>query len=96
MNTTTTPTTPEEATEMNIFQRKQIAKEIARVQKTSQFEMATNLLEEVMTLVPVDKNLTPMVLLDALGCAGLSLTVGEDASLTFIEITKDEEGAVTK
>jgi len=87
---TTTPTTPEEATEMNIFQRKQIAKEIARVQKTSQFEMATNLLEEVMTLIPVDKDFTPLVLLDALGCAGLSLTVGEDASLTFIEITKKE------
>ena len=90
---TTKTTTPEEATEMNIFQRKQIAKEIARVQKTSQFEMATNLLEEIMMFVPVDKDLTPMVILDALGCAGLSLTVGEDASLTFIEMTKEEGGA---
>lgn len=80
---------------MNIFQRKQIAKEIARVQKTSQFEMATNLLEEVMTLVPVDKNLTPLVLLDALGCAGLSLTVGDDASNTFIEILS-KKGEETK
>lgn len=88
---TTTPTTPEEAHNMNIFQRKQIAKEIARVQKTSQFEMVTNLLEEIEAFLNKGDDLTPLVLLDALGCAGLSLTVSEDASLTFIEITKEEE-----
>lgn len=91
---TTKTTTPEEATEMNIFQRKQIAKEIARVQKTSQFEMVTNLLEEIEAFLNEGDDLTPLVLLDALGCAGLSLTVGEDASLTFIEMTK--EGGATK
>ena len=79
---------------MNIFQRKQISKEIARAQKNEQFEMATELLEEIMTLIPVDKDFTPLVLLDALGCAGLSLTVGEDASNTFIQIMS--EGATTK
>lgn len=78
---------------MNIFQRKQIAKEIARSQKNEQFEMATNLLEEIMTLIPVDNDFTPLVLLDALGCSGLSLTVGADASNTFLQIMGQGEGS---
>ena len=54
--------------------------------KYKQLEMATNLLEEMRSINPdIPKDIDAMTLLDALGCAGLSLAVGEYASSTFIE-----------
>lgn len=51
-----------------------------------QLEMAANLLKEMRSVVPdMPKDMDAMTLLDALGCAGLSLAVGEWASSTFIE-----------
>jgi len=54
--------------------------------KHKQLEMATNLLKEMRSINPdIPKDIDAMTLLDALGCAGLSLAVGEWASSTFIE-----------
>jgi hypothetical protein len=56
------------------------------ITKNQQLEMATNLLEDMRSVIPdMPKDVDAMTLLDALGCAGLSLIVGEYASLTFIE-----------
>lgn len=53
--------------------------------ETKQYEMAVNLINEVLAFIPdLSDELDGELLLDALGCAGLSLTVGEYASQTFI------------
>ena len=50
-----------------------------------QYEMAVNLIDELLEFIPeLSDELNAELLLDALGCAGLSLTVGEYASQTFV------------
>ena len=52
---------------------------------TKQYEMAVNLIDELLEFIPeLSDELNAELLLDALGCAGLSLTVGEYASQTFV------------
>jgi hypothetical protein len=52
---------------------------------TKQYEMAVNLIDELLEFIPdLSDELNGELLLDALGCAGLSLTVGEYASQTFV------------
>jgi hypothetical protein len=52
--------------------------------ETKQYEMAANLINELLAFIPdLSDELDGELLLDALGCAGLSLTVGEYASQTF-------------
>ena len=73
--------------DLTIEQREQIYV----TQKTMQYEMAENLIKEICLFVPdFEEKLTPMLLLDALGCAGLSLTIGTDASRTFIELVAEQ------
>jgi hypothetical protein len=53
--------------------------------ETKQYEMAVNLINELLEFIPdLSDELNGDLLLDALGCAGLSLTIGEYASRTFI------------
>jgi hypothetical protein len=55
--------------------------------ENKQYEMAVNLISELLSFIPelsdLSDELNGDLLLDALGCAGLSLTVGEYASRTF-------------
>jgi hypothetical protein len=52
---------------------------------TKQYEMAVNLIDELLEFIPeLSDELNAELLLDALGCAGLSLTIGEYASQTFV------------
>jgi hypothetical protein len=60
---------------------------IRELQKTAQFAFAEGLIGELVALDP-DIEIDPFMLLDALGCAGLSLTIGTDASRTWIESLK--------
>lgn len=56
-----------------------------KILETKQYEMAVNLIEELLEFIPdLSDELNGELLLDALGCAGLSLTIGEYASQTFI------------
>ena len=70
-------------------------RQLRSIAKTQQFEMAANLVKELSSLVPdLPNDLGAMIILDALGCAGLSLTISEHASETFVSIMngiKDEE-----
>lgn len=58
---------------------------IRELQKTNQFEFAEHLIAELVMLDP-DIEIDPLTLLDALGCAGLSITIGQDASKTFFAL----------
>ncbi len=52
-----------------------------------QMLMASALLEELESFLPnllEDTDITPLLILDALGCAGLSLTEGDEASKAFL------------
>jgi hypothetical protein len=60
--------------------------QIRLLQKEKQLEFATNLLNHLMEDFVELEELDPMDLLDALGCQGLSLTIGNDASETFIKL----------
>lgn len=60
---------------------------IRELQKTNQFQFAEHLITELESIDP-DIDIDPFMLLDALGCAGLSLTIGTDASRTWIESLK--------
>jgi predicted RNA methylase len=56
-----------------------------KILATKQYEMAVNLIDELLEFIPdLSDELNGELLLDALGCAGLSLTVGEYASQTFV------------
>jgi hypothetical protein len=65
--------------------------QIRLLQKEKQLEFATNLLNHLMEDFTKLKELDPMDLLDALGCQGLSLTIGNDASETFIKLLSKSE-----
>ena len=67
---------------------------IRHLQKTEQLSMATNLLNHLMEDFVELEEMDPMDLLDALGCQGLSLTVGNDASRTFIELLAEQASSV--
>lgn len=73
--------------EVTLEQRRQIRE----FQKTKQFEFCENLITRLDEMLVdgwrngASSNLTVMMLLDALGIEGLSLTIGEDASNTFIK-----------
>ncbi len=57
------------------------------VTRHKQLEMARDLVGHLRGIVPgIPADVDEMVLLDALGCAGLSLIVGEYASETFVKI----------
>ena len=60
------------------------------ITKHQQLKMAEGLLDNLRSLNPdIPKDIDAMDLLDALGCSGLSLIIGEYASLTFIENLKE-------
>ena len=61
--------------------------QIQDLNKTHQLLMATNLVKELISLDP-NLAVDEMMMLDSLGCAGLSLTIGEDASRTYIELAR--------
>jgi hypothetical protein len=65
--------------------------QIRLLQKEKQLEFATNLLNHLMEDFVELEELDPMDLLDALGCQGLSLTIGNDASKTFIKLLAKSE-----
>jgi hypothetical protein len=65
--------------------------QIRLLQKEKQLEFATNLLNHLMEDFVELEELDPMDLLDALGCQGLSLTIGNDASNTFIKLLAKSE-----
>ena len=67
---------------------------IRHLQKTEQLLMATNLLNHLMEDFVELEEIDPMDLLDALGCQGLSLTIGNDASRTFIELLAEQASSV--
>jgi len=67
---------------------------IRHLQKTEQLLMATNLLNHLMEDFVELEEMDPMDLLDALGCQGLSLTIGNDASRTFIELLAEQASNV--
>ena len=66
---------------------------IRHLQKTEQLLMATNLIAQLVQISP-DLKMDEMMMLDALGCAGLSLTIGDDASRTFIELLVERSSSV--
>ena len=66
---------------------------IRHLQKTEQLLMATNLIAQLVKIAP-DLKMDEMMMLDALGCAGLSLTIGDDASRTFIELLVERASSV--
>lgn len=66
---------------------------IRHLQKTEQLLMATNLIAQLVQISP-DLKMDEMMMLDALGCAGLSLTIGDDASRTFIELLVERASSV--
>lgn len=76
--------------ELSFIERKLIRK----FQKEKQFDFAQNLLNRLnagaLSIEDSISELTPMRLLDALGCEGLSLTIAEDASRTFISLLEAE------
>jgi hypothetical protein len=65
--------------------------QIRLLQKEKQLEFATNLLNHLMEDFVELEELDPMDLLDAMGCQGLSLTIGNDASDTFIKLLSKAE-----
>ena len=65
--------------------------QIRLLQKEKQLEFATNLLTHLMEDFTKLEEMDPMDLLDALGCQGLSLTIGNDASDTFIKMLSKAE-----
>ena len=65
--------------------------QIRLLQKEKQLEFATNLLTHLMEDFIELEEMDPMDLLDALGCQGLSLTIGNDASNTFIKLLAKSE-----
>ncbi len=73
--------------ELTIYEHNQIR----LLQKEKQLEFATNLLNHLMEDFVELEELDPMDLLDALGCQGLSLTIGNDASETFIKLLAKSE-----
>jgi hypothetical protein len=73
--------------ELTLDERRQIR----LFQKEKQLEFATNLLNHLMEDFVELEELDPMDLLDALGCQGLSLTIGNDASNTFIKLLAKSE-----
>lgn len=66
---------------------------IRHLRKTEQLLMATNLIAQLAQISP-DLKMDEMMMLDALGCAGLSLTIGDDASRTFIELLVERSSSV--
>lgn len=79
-----------EIEELSFAERKLIRK----FQKEKQFEFAQNLLNRLnagtLNIEDPISELTPMRLLDALGCEGLSLTIAEDASKTFVSLMETQ------
>ncbi len=73
--------------ELTLDERRQIR----LFQKEKQLEFATNLLNHLMEDFVELEEMDPMDLLDALGCQGLSLTIGNDASNTFIKLLAKSE-----
>jgi hypothetical protein len=73
--------------ELTLDERRQIR----LFQKEKQLEFATNLLNHLMEDFVELEEMDPMDLLDALGCQGLSLTIGNDASKTFIKLLAKSE-----
>jgi hypothetical protein len=73
--------------ELTLDERRQIR----LLQKEKQLEFATNLLNHLMEDFVELEELDPMDLLDALGCQGLSLTIGNDASETFVKLLSKSE-----
>jgi lantibiotic modifying enzyme len=73
--------------ELTLDERRQIR----LFQKEKQLEFATNLLNHLMEDFVELEEMDPMDLLDALGCQGLSLTIGNDASNTFIKLLAKAE-----
>lgn len=61
---------------------------IRSIQKVSQLEFATKLLTHLKEDFTKFKEMDPLDLLDAMGCQGLSLTIGNDASDTFVRLLK--------
>jgi len=56
-----------------------------------QYEMAVNLINQLRDFIPkLSDELNGDLLLDALGCEGLSLTIGEYASQTFVARQQEE------
>ena len=66
---------------------------IRHLRKTEQLLMATNLIAQLVQISP-DLKMDEMMMLDALGCAGLSLTIGDDASRTCIELLVERSSSV--
>jgi hypothetical protein len=66
---------------------------IRHLRKTEQLLMATNFIAQLAQMAP-DLKVDEMIVLDALGCAGLSLTIGDDASRTFIELLVERASSV--
>lgn len=67
-------------------------RQIRTIQKTMQYEMATNLIQEIKNLgIAKIKELDARALLDALGIQGLSLTISEDASHTYIQLCETQQ-----
>jgi len=61
------------------------------ITKQKQLEMAQGLLDNLRNIIPdVPEELDPWILLHALGCAGLSLIIGEYASETLINAINDQ------
>ena len=59
--------------------------------ETKQYEMAVNLINQLRDFIPeLSDELNGDLLLDALGCEGLSLTIGENASQTFVARQQEE------
>lgn len=79
---TYTPQVEEKTNEPIGLEQKRTIREL---QKTNQLEFAEHLIAELVMLDP-DIEIDPIMLLDALGCAGLSITIGQDASKTFFAL----------
>jgi hypothetical protein len=68
----------------------EMAKSIAEATETKQLEMATNVCRTLVETLDSDlfgnglKYISPLDLLDVLGICGLSLTIGEWASWTYL------------
>lgn len=67
---------------------------VREFQKTKQFYFCKNLLACLDGMLPKDKgaisDITIMMLLDALGIEGLSLTIADDASHTFVKLLEEQ------
>ena len=77
-------------TELTLAERRQMRE----FQKTKQFDFCENLLS-CLGIMLLDQNkkvsdITIMMLLDALGTEGLSLTIADDASKTFIQLVEKQ------